>query len=78
MEQISCHYNYRQTQRGEEMKKRKHYHIIGQYWHDSSTTYNYSKGSERDGLSTTAGYYIFCPNCGKKITKKIIKEQESK
>ena len=61
----------------EEMKK-KHYHIIGRYWHDSSTLLNYRKGSERDGLGDTYLYYKFCPDCGKKITKEIIRRQEAK
>ena len=58
-------------------KKKKHYHVIGQYWHSSSELINYCVGSDIDGLGGTYGYYKYCPTCGKKITKKIINEQEA-
>ncbi len=58
--------------------KKKHYHIIGQYWHSSSELVNYKLRSDIDGLGDRAGYYKFCPECGKEITKEIIIEQELK
>lgn len=53
-------------------------HTIGQYWHSSSELCVFSVGSERDGLGWVDGYFNFCPDCGARITKKIIKFQESK
>ena len=55
-------------------KRRKHFHTIGQYWHSSSELINFSYGSHCDGLGNVAQYYAYCPDCGKEITKEIIKD----
>lgn len=54
------------------------FHTIGEYWHSSSELCLFELGSDVDGLGWVAGYFKFCPHCGTKITKKIIKFQESK
>ena len=56
------------------MKKCK-YHVIGQYWHSSSELCLYCRGSDIDGLGMVGDYFNFCPYCGERITKKIIKAQ---
>ena len=52
-------------------------HMIGQFWHSSSELCNYRIGSEIDGMGQVADYYRYCPDCGARITKAIIKRQEA-
>lgn len=57
--------------------KRCELHTIGQYDHSCSELYNFQIGSDCDGLNTTHEYYKFCPECGERITRDIIKKQEN-
>ena len=52
-------------------------HIIGQYDHSSSEYYQFRLGSDCDGLNMHHTYFKFCPACGAKITKAVIKKQEA-
>jgi len=57
---------------------KKHLHIVGQYYHSCSETFNFAILSEIDGLGKIACYYKYCPECGVKLTKKIIQDQFKK
>ena len=56
--------------------KRCDNHIIGQY-DDGAESPNYRLGSEHRNLLPAEDYYTFCPDCGTRITKAIIKRQEA-
>lgn len=55
---------------------KKHLHVIGLYWHSSSELHLYRRGSEQDGIGGTYCYFQFCPECGKRLTKRILAAQE--
>ena len=53
-------------------KKRKKSHecTVGEYWHDCSSTQQFKRNSQRDGLGDIAVLYDFCPYCGKSLKEK--------
>jgi len=55
--------------------KKKHLHRLGLYWHSSSELSMFAEERDLDGLGEIYELFKFCPDCGARLTKPVIRKQ---